>query len=41
MAIYIVNSIGDKTDPWPTLMLAEKEGDVKLFQLYIVHLLER
>ena len=39
--IYIIDSIGDRTNSWPTPTLAEKERDMKLFQLYIVHLLER
>ena len=40
-AIYIANNIGNRANPWPTPMLAEKKRDVKLFQLYVVHLLER
>jgi len=40
-AIYIANNIGNRADSWPTPMLAEKKRDVKLFQLYVVHLLER
>ena len=40
-AIYIVDNIGDRADPWPTPMLAKKKRNIKLFQLYVVHLLER
>jgi len=39
--IYIVDNIRDRADPWSTPMLAKKKRNMKLFQLYIVHLLER
>jgi len=32
--IYRADKIGERADPWPILISALKDGEVKLFQIY-------
>ena len=39
-ARYIVERMGERADPWPTLTLVANFCDMKLFHVYVVDLLE-